>query len=528
MNGIVKFIIDCVKRGSGVTDVTKDVKEAQREAGAFAKGLMALGGTANVVGRLLRGVVTGGMWEVGAIGIKFLIGKFEELKKRAVESAEYFGKALARAAEASEKRFKQVADAISSAIARAKDLMKLSEARGKLHVTAETERINAKARNALAGTADESERAVIKANAQLKIARLQEAEQSKRSAADVRLADRQVDLAGERLGAAEKELEKAKKRERDADVRLSVALKSENDDRIKVANENHVKAVQERIKAEERVAAEEEKVAAAEIALKTARVTAEESRIKASEAVSEAEFQLADAERKEAKAKEEKAEADRKKAAEKSEEERKKQLEQFEREAAEAEKAFMAQQRDQLLDQLDADTEQKKKRLYSQLLPQLKSLDAKIGDIKLRLKKAEAGIALGEKGAAAFASGQVGFGDVTPSNDPFHNWRRNQYAGRRSPETQDEERAAKAEARGQAKYDRLMEESRGKRRMNRLSDQDKRFMEQWEQFQEQKDNAAKARGELENAQQKRDTLQNEMKSLLQSIDQNIKTAIGVA
>lgn len=537
--GTINLLFRVSKDGDGLEKMSKGMENAKGKMTDMGKAAAALGHTMGGVntafGQMAKSLLNGGVWMFAAQGISLLVTKWNELKERAVESAKAFGEAMERAAEASEKRFKQMADAISAASARAKDLLRLSEARGSLHTTAETERVNVRARNAMARTSDESERAVIKANAQLEIARLQEAEQSKRAAANVRAADNEIALAQERLEAAEKELEKAKKREEDADIRATVALRSENDERIKVANKNHYNAIEARKKAEERVAQEEEKVAAAENALKTARAAAAETRIKASEAVSEASFQLAEAQRKQKQAAEERAKADQKKAeAEKKEADAqaakaaKEQLEaeMLQREMKQEEQEFEARQN--MIEYYDLQAEQGKKHLR-ELAPRVKRLDAQIDALTARLKQAKEGIertGRGQAADAAHTSGLFGpyqYGGRANGGENFTDWQRAQRFAEWGD--RDAQKAARRDAAAQRRYDRLAEErSRGRK----LSDRDRGFMRDFEAFQDQKNGAANLQQKLEAAQKARDALQKEIDKTLKSIDQNIKDALALA
>ena len=537
--GTINLLFRISKKDDALPGIAKGLDNTREKVNDLGKAALELGrtfgGVNTAVGGIAKTFLTGGIFQLAAQGISLLVTKWNELKERAVESAKAFGEAMQRAAEASEKRFKQMADAISAASARAKDLLRLSEARGSLHSTAETERVNVRARNAMARTSDESERAVIKANAQLEIARIHEAEQSKRAAANVRAADAEVGRAEERLEAAERVLEDAKKRERDADVRATVALRSENDKRIKVANENHYKAIEARKKAEELVAQEEEKVAAAENALKTARAAAAETRIKASEAVSEASFQLAEAQRKQKQAAEERAKADQKKAeAEKKEADAqaakaaKEQLEaeMLQREMQQEEQEFEARQN--MIEYYDLQAEQGKKHLR-EITPRVKRLDAQIDALTLRLKKAKEGIERTGRGQASDAKhtnglfGPYEYGGRANGGENYTDWQRAQrFAGRAD---RDAEKAARRDAAAQKRYDRLSEErSKGRR----LSDRDRGFMRDFEAFQDQKNGAENLQQQLEKAQQARDKLQQDIDKTLKSIDQNIKDALALA
>lgn len=537
--GTINFLFRVSKQDDALGKLNKGFELSREKCvdlGKAATGLgRTLGGVNGAIGNMAKTLLTGGVWELAAQGISLLIDKWNELKERAVESAKAFGEAMQRAAEASEKRFKQVADAISAASARARDLLKLSAARGSLHTTAETERVNVSARNAMAQTSDESERAVIQANAKLEIARIQEAEQSKQSAANVRAAGKELDRAQERLDAAEAELDRAKKREQDASTRVTVAIQRDNEKAYKVASENHLKAIEARTKAEERVAAEEAQVEAAENALKIARANAAESRIKADEAVSAASFTLAEAQRKQKEAAEERAKAE-KKAAEAAKqkadaeaadaEKRKLEAEMIEREQAQEQAEFEARQN--MIEYYDLQAEQGKKHLR-ETLPRMKRLDAQIDALTLRLKKAKEGIARTGRGQAADAKhtnglfGPYEYGGRANGGENYTDWQRAQrFAGRAD---RDAEKAARRDAAAQKRYDRLSEErSKGRR----LSDRDRGFMRDFEAFQDQKNGAENLQQQLEKAQQARDKLQQDIDKTLKSIDQNIKDALSFA
>ena len=537
--GTINFLFRVSKQDDALHELNKGLAVSRDKCVDMGKAATqlgrTLGGVSGAVGNIAKTFLTGGIWELAAQGISLLIDKWNELKERAVNNAKAFGEALQRAAEASEKRFKQVADAISAASARARDLLRLSAARGSLRTTAETERVNVRARNAMAKTSDESERAVIKANAALEIARIQEAEESKKSAANVRAAGKELDRAQERLDAAEAELDRAKKREQDASTRVTVAIQRDNEKAYKVASENHRKAIEARTKAEERVAAEEAQVEAAENALKIARANAAESRIKADEAVSAASFTLAEAQRKQKEAAEERAKAE-KKAAEAAKqkadaeaadaEKRKLEAEMIEREQAQEQAEFEARQN--MIEYYDLQAEQGKKHLR-EITPRVKRLDAQIDALTLRLKKAKEGIERTGRGQAADAKHTTGgfgpyqYGGRANGGENYTDWQRGQrFAGRAD---RDAEKADRRDASARRRYDRLSaERSRGRR----LSDRDKSFMRDWENFQDQKNGAANLQQQIEKAQQKRDQLQQHIDKTLEEIKQNLKDALAIA
>ena len=537
--GTINFLFRVSKQDDALHELNKGLAVSRDKCVDMGKAATqlgrTLGGVSGAVGNIAKTFLTGGIWELAAQGISLLIDKWNELKERAVNNAKAFGEALQRAAEASEKRFKQVADAISAASARARDLLRLSAARGSLRTTAETERVNVSARNAMAKTSDESERAVIKANAALEIARIQEAEESKKSAANVRTARGEVDRAQELLEAAEAELEKAKKREDDAWIRVRVAMDRDNEKAYKVANENHSKAIEARTKAEERVAEEEARVEAAENALKIARAQAAETRIKADEAVSAASFTLAEAQRKQKEAAEERAKAEKKAAdaaKQKADAEaadaakRKLEAEMVQREQAQEDAEFEARQN--MIEYYDLQAEQGKKHLR-ETMPKLKRLDAQIGALTIRLKKAKDGIARTGRGQAADAKhtngifGPYEYGGRANGGENFTDWQRGQrFAGRAD---RDAEKADRRDASARRRYDRLAEErSRGRR----LSDRDRGFMRDFEAFQDQKNGAANLQQKLEAAQKARDQIQKHMEKTLDEINQNVKDALAIA
>lgn len=519
--GIVNVILRCIRQGSGMSDFAAETEKALGDTKDMSKAMLSLGMASAGVGKVIKSVMTGGMWEIGAQAVNYISEKWQELRQRAVEAEKAFGNAFKNAAEASERNFKRVVDAISSASTRAKELLTLSGARGGVALADEARSVNVRARNAMAAAKNESEKAIIKADAQLAVARLNEAEQGKRASANVRAAKRELARAEDRLDAAESALDVAKRRERDAEARATAALKSDNDDKIKVANENHYKAIEARQKAEERVAAEEDKVASAENALRIASAKATEARILASEATEAARIEALETRKKAKDAEEKKAEADRIKA-----EKEREAAEMIQREIDEEDAAFEARQN--LIESYDALAEQGRKELR-ELAPRAKRLDAQIDELTLRLKKAQEGIARTGRGQAADAAhtnglfGPYQYGGRANGGENFTDWQRAQRFAERGD--RDAEKVARRDAASQRRYARLADEQR---RGRRLSTGDKRFMRDWENFQDQKGGAAALQQRLEAAQKARDQLQKDIDKTLKSIDQNIKDALALA
>lgn len=529
--GIVNVILRCLKQGSGMRDLSDETEKALGNTRDMSKALQALGVASAGAGRLVKSVLTGGLWEVGAAGLKYIIEKVSEYKERAIkaarESAKEFADAMSNAAKAIEDRFKKVSDALARTAARAKELLGLENTRGGVRQALGVSELNEQERSDLAKARDESEREIIKANYAIRRTKLENAERLRQVESECAESEENITRANKRLIAARDALTHLEWQRESAEAQWKSAIRKDDDELVKTTGDALAKANEAVAAARQRVADEEARLASAQTASANALLKRNQARIDAQDREAASEFALAEANRKAAEAAEKKAESERKAAAAAEEAAKKQQLEQVNRELDEQDEAFRAHERDQLLDQLDADTEMKKKQL-AQMLPELKSLDKRIGALTLRLKSAEDGVKRGERGRAADARhtnglfGTYEYGGRSNGGENFTDWQRGQrYADRAD---RDAQKAARRDRASQKRYDRLSDEAR---RGRRLSARDRKFMGDWEAYQDQKDNAEKARGELEAAQQKRDKLQEEMKGLLQSIDKNLKDAIGV-
>lgn len=311
MGGVVNFIIRCFKKGNGTEEVAKDVAEAKKQVGLFGKGLEALGGSANVAGRMLRSVMTGSLWEAGARGIMFVWEKFNEWKERSVaaarEVAKAFADSMARAADKVERQFRRITDAIGASAARAREALALGNARGETGRAEATRAINAETRKRLANAQSASERAVIEAEGNLKIAQAEKAESIRRGMAEQ--GDAALARAVERVSAAESRLAELteKRQELAGNYFRARAAASQDEERIKAAEEALGKMAEREAKARDDLAKAKEEEAASANAAKIADEKRAQAVLNANNSVEAAEAALAEAKKAQAKAAEDAA-----------------------------------------------------------------------------------------------------------------------------------------------------------------------------------------------------------------------------
>ena len=180
--GIVNFILRCIKKGSGIEEVTEDVakskkemSEAKEKAVHFSKALMALGGVGNLAGRAVRSIVTGGLWEAGAELVKnafsFAKEKWDEWKEFAKECANEAAKSMAdhfsRAADRIVARFKDVGNAIKNAAKWAESFRRAQSAEDEFGAAELNSGIDSLTRQKLLEAENEEEKKVIQAKAEL-------------------------------------------------------------------------------------------------------------------------------------------------------------------------------------------------------------------------------------------------------------------------------------------------------------------------------------------------------------------------
>lgn len=311
--GIVNFIIRCFKQGNGTEEVAKDVAEAKRQCGLFGKGLEALGGSANVAGRILRSVMTGSLWEAGARGIRVIWEKFNEWKERSVaaarEVAKAFADSMARAADKVERQFRRITDAIGASAARAREALALGNARGETGRAEASRTINAETRKRLANAQSASERAVIEAEGKLKIAQAEKAESIRKGMAEQEAADAALVRAEERVSAAEARLAELteKRQELAGNYLRAKSAASQDEERIKAAEEALGKMAEREAKARDDLAKAKEEEAASANAAKVADEKRAQAVLNANDSVAAAEYALAEAKKAQAKAAEDAA-----------------------------------------------------------------------------------------------------------------------------------------------------------------------------------------------------------------------------
>ena len=504
-NGVVNFIINCFKKGNGAEEVKQDIDEAKKSAGQFAKGLETLGGAANVAGRTLRALLTGGLWEAGGRAIMYLWEKFKEWKEKSLEAAREVARELSEkfsnAAEFAEKKFKKLADSIADGAKRARELMSLGNKRGEVRTASEVADINAKMRKDIAGAGDESARAVIQAKAQAKIAKVRAEERVKRAEASEKEAEAEVSRAKQRIEAARSASGDAEWNQRAAEGAYDAAMRKGDDEAIKMSKETLRKANESLAAARKRVADEEAKLASARTAVTSAQLDRIKARTEADESVAAADFALAEAERKAKEAAEAKAAADKTAAEDEKFAWRKRQQElqeRLNREQAEEEKSKRKAEKIRLGNQI----EQAKGRAKDEVAgidKQIKTLKGEIDQIVKMRERASKGMAADRKhhnglfGEYQYQTNEKGV------IDNFTDWERAQrYAGRAERDARTQQKRADA-------ADKRMEDIGSLLRAGKyVSEGDRRRYNKWRQFREERDGEERRQKQIEALQKKRD------------------------
>ena len=315
---IVNFIINCFKRGSGVEEVEKDLGEAKNQAGLFAKGLEALGGTANVVGRMLRGVLTGGLWEAGARGAMLLVEKFKEWKERSIEAARAvvaeFGKGFDTVTQVVEEKLKRIVGALARAAARAKEMMGLENARRETLVSSEMLDLHEQERQELAKERNDSERAIIQANYKIKQSRIEDEEKLRRARAECTESENAYYRAVKEAQAAREAATDQNWMVEAAWARLELAMAKDDEQMVKTAQEIMNKAKEAAEKARERAEAADAKVVSAQVAYQVSLQERATLTNEIQDRERQLEYNLAEAKRKAAEQADERARAEQKAA----------------------------------------------------------------------------------------------------------------------------------------------------------------------------------------------------------------------
>jgi hypothetical protein len=543
--GTINLLFRVSKDGDGLEKMSKGLENAKGKMTDMGKAAAALGhtmgGVNNAFGQMAKSLLTGGVWMLVAQGIMLLIDKWREYKNAAAEAANEaarnLSESLSNAAESINKKFQKIYDTIARIGVRLKEANRGFGSAFDTFTSVAVSRVNDNTRARLSDAHDDQERAVIKADAQVEIAKIKYAQAEQKAASAVEEAEKEQKLADRKISEAKKKVENLTTIWAQAVNELNRTFHEQNDDteEFDEAQKAHQKAVNDLESAKAEVAKLEEERRVKETEALVARQKSTQDAIAASEAVKEAEFQLAEAKRKqkeaaEARAKEEKkkAAAEKKEADAEAEAAAKARLESemVQREQAQEDAEFEARQN--MIEYYDLQAEQGKKHLR-ETLPKMKRLDAQIDALTLRLKKAQEGIARTGRGQAADAKhtnglfGLYEYGGRANGGENFTDWQRAQRFAQWGD--RDAQKAARRDAAAQRRYDRLAEEqSRGRK----LSDRDRGFMRDFEAFQDQKNGAANLQQQLEKAQQARDKLQQEIDKTLKSIDQNIKDALAIA
>ena len=543
--GTINLLFRVSKDGDGLEKMSKGLENAKGKMSDMGKAAAALGHTMGGVntafGKMAQSLLTGGVWMLAAQGIMLLIDKWREYKAEAAEAAKEAARdlteSLSHAADVITKKFQKIYDAIKQVGDRFRDANRAWGAVSDTMYAGQISRIQDNTRARLEAARDDQERAVIKADAQLEIAKIRRAVAERKATTAVEEAQNDQKLADRKISEAKKKVEALYAVWAQAQTAHNKTVIEQKDDMTEYEETwKALRKAQDDLKAaEEEVKKLQEERRVKETDALVARQKAAQDGIAATEAVKEAEFQLAEARRKqkeaaEARAKEEKkrAEAEKKEAEALAAKAAKEQLEaeMLQREMKQEEEEFEARQN--MIEYYDLQAEQGKKHLR-ELVPSVKKLDAQIDALTARLKQAKEGIertGRGQAADAAHTSGLFGpyqYGGRANGGENFTDWQRAQRFAEWGD--RDAQKAARRDAAAQRRYDRLAEErSRGRK----LSDRDRGFMRDFEAFQDQKNGAANLQQKLEAAQKARDALQKEIDKTLKSIDQNIKDALAIA
>ena len=518
--GVINFILRCFKKGSGAEEVTKDLKDAKGAAQDLSKGLSALGGTANVVGRAVKAIATGGLWELGGVALDYIIDKYKEWKEAAAKAAREAAKEikdnLAHAAEFIEARFKRISDAISATASRAKELLGLEGKRGEARTASATAGINAEMRKELSGAKDDSERAVIQARAQTKIAKVNAEERVKRAEAARAEAEEEMHRAYRRIEAAKAALLEAQNNVGKANVAHRNAMKAEDDEAIKTAGAAQYAAGKKRDEAQKRLDDEMVKWESARIAELAASAELEKTRTEAGESVAAADFALAEATRKQKEAAEAKAEAERK-AAEKLNAERAEMGRQFVEQYEASQKEARKKEAEERL----AEEQKKAKEQQKKIGDTIQRLLREILDIEKDRERTRKGMETDHKNHnGLFGPYQYGL-DENGNISNFTDWNRaDRYAGHDNDEQKSKRRAESDDKRMENLW---WDMQQGKY----VSEADQNKVNRWRQFKKERDGEEKRKAQIEalkdkqqqaviNSEKHLEQIKNDMKSFIEN------------
>lgn len=489
--GIVNFIIRCFKKGNGAEEVAKDVSEAKKQVGLFGKGLEALGGTANMAGRMLRNVLTGSMWEAGARGVMLLWEKFNEWKEAAKKAAEEAAKATAdaftRAADRIKGAFKEVADSIKGA-AKFNDAWRgLNSAKGDLSATNESLSVDSATRRRLEQAKTNEEKAVIQAEAALAKAKLAEAQQTRKSTSEREAMD-------EKLAGMQEEHDAAvvARNKLDATARMMGndarwELSQGNEEGAKAIWEAQKKVIGEYKAVVARIEELEDGIRNGNLERQSLREKIKKDELVAHDAVVKAEYDRAEAEKNLAKAR--------------RAEELKKENErlEMERQLNEHVEKIRKEERQKEAKEIVEKEQEKAKNDLSAIDRQIKDISKEIAKIAERRKETGKGMDADHRNHNGLFGAYQYQTNASGVIDNLTDWERAQrYKGR--ADRDEATRAKRAET-----QDRRMEEigrriSDGKY----VSDFDRRRYGRWQQFKEERDGEDRRKKQIEQLQQKRE------------------------
>lgn len=514
-NIVIKFASSFIDKGiaamqKAMTSTGRMVaRMVARMAGAFGSLADAAGsGIGKVVGSLGElgtMIAQGGVWGMMAYGATKAIEKITEMlnsaKKAAAEAARAIGESFSGVASTIEKRFKSVASAIDRAASAARAVDSARRARRSADAAAASASIDASTRDALAKARDDSERAVINANAQLEKAKLAAAAAERDATAAAEIASGDEELARKRLAAAQEAFAEAQKQRGVLAEELAAAMKT--------GDKNAVKTIRDAVKKADAAISgfmeqEEQFYHAMKVAeFKTAEQESDlrKTRAESANAIAQAEYNLAAAVENR-----EKAERKRKYELELRRDRISREMTEYVDKAAkderkrEAEKAMEAQR--------DADKELQ--RGFD------RSIEKLVGEIKLIEKAAERT----NRGVAKDNSGyQYHFGDNGRIND-FEDWQRAQRFAKR-----DDRDRRNAERHNEWLKNDLEE----KERRGRLSESDARRLKQLRQFNEERKGEERRQQQIEDLRKKQQQAiidsEKHLKALKEKVDKFVESGV---
>ena len=528
-NVVLRFVTSYVGKGVELLNsamsstgrlIARTVSGITSALGALATSTGSqLGGFVRQFGELGKMIAQGGVWGAAQFAVVKLFETIKERldagKRHLERFAEAFKGSMSSAVNAVEAKFKRFTDGLARAVAMSKAILGYRKAGDSADTSAAIAGVNAREREALANAANDSERAVISANAALERAKINAAESTRAATAELAEADSSVVQAQKRIAAAEDAVSAARINYNKATRHRIAVLQSEDktDKSEKAADEAYANAKGALAKAEAELAKARDDAKLAEVAHMTEKEKARKVEADAAEQVAAAEFALAETRRKQ------------KEAAEKESAKRAEEAARIEAEI-EAEEAE-TKAREAIAETYQNLAEQAKEKGREQVR-QMQRLNASIFRVQRRYDDALRGIGRTRRGQAADAAhtnglfGPYQYGGRSNGGENFIDWdRASRFAGWGD---RDAQKAARRDAAAQKRYDRIRDALENGETVSKA---DEAFFGKFKAYQDQKGGAEKLKNELEAAQKKRDQLQEEMKKTLESIDKNIKDALAV-